>query len=285
MSESHFQQRSPVDPWLPITLALGVLGVGAWLGREEWVDAEGSTPVLLGGLAPGVQADEAEAYDRMSDFLEFDRGRLGVQVEIPDPVAAESRIPTIMVRKSSVEGLSLKSKRTRWRFLTKAQRQSIHSVLARSGPDHRWRRLVVHSSRSDSGNAALLRAYHLQVNPKLKQGAYHFVIGNGSHSADGEISIGQRWREQLPGAAMRVEALNEASLSVCLIGEFTESGPTVAQWRALDELMAYLRAQLGPISLVSHRQVESTAEACPGPGFDTRLLQQLSERTLSLDAR
>ena len=232
---------------------------------------------LHGGLAP----DEAssEQVDRVGHFLAFDRGALGFQVEIPDPVGAESRAPPLLADGAANGDLVLPARGWRWRFLSSSKRREIREVLRARGGSHGWRRLVVHGSGSEMGNARVVRAHHERRRPGLDCGVYHFVIGNGSYSGDGEVELGVRWRQQRPSAAMRVQELNAESLSVCLIGTFQETGPTRAQWLALDELLAYLRAQLGSIALRSHRGIESTAASCPGPGLEAAHLIQLSERS------
>ncbi|MFT4639002.1 MAG: hypothetical protein ACI8T1_002326 [Verrucomicrobiales bacterium] len=239
-------------------------------------DTLSTHPLLFGGLA--IDSKDADELDRVSEFLSFDRGALGFQTELPDSVRAESRTPTLIVRKNSSEKLLLRADRTRWHYLTAEMRREIRGALQQVG-GRQWRRLVVHSSASETGNATLLDADQRRRRSSLKYGAYHFTIGNGSYSADGEIELGQRWIEQQPGAAMGIQELNAESLSVCLIGSFRESGPRLAQWQALDELLAYLRAQLGPLSLSAHGEVESTASSCPGPGITTMAMQQLSDRS------
>ena len=61
-----------------------------------------------------------------------------------------------------------------------------------------WKRIVVHHSAIKYGNAAKYDAAHRQRG--MQNGlAYHFVIGNGIDSGDGEVEIGPRWKKQLLG--------------------------------------------------------------------------------------
>ena len=265
-----------MSPHCRLVPALALLGaLVLWHpGRQE------GSGLLLGGLGGSSEPTNVESLDRRRAFLEFDRGELGVQAELPDPIGTESHLPSILVRKSSNEDTPFRQSRTRWHYLSTDLRQQIRAALTAESAQ-RWRRLAVHASGSASGSAALLNAYHLRRNHGLTDGAYHMVIGNGSFSGDGEITLGSRWHEQQPSAAMKIDDVNATSLSVCLIGDFTESGPNRAQWQALDELTAYLRAQLGPIDVVAHRHLESTAPACPGPGFSREMLGKLSKRTRS----
>src|SRR3974390_2523242 len=62
----------------------------------------------------------------------------------------------------------------------------------------RWRWLVIHHSGTEYGNAAIYDRQHRERG--MENGlAYHFVIGNGVDSGDGEIEIGPRWLKQLKG--------------------------------------------------------------------------------------
>ena len=42
---------------------------------------------------------------------------------------------------------------------------------------------------------------------------YHFVIGNGTDSQDGEIEVGWRWRRQ-------IEVERSGDIQICLVGDF-----------------------------------------------------------------
>jgi hypothetical protein len=208
------------------------------------------------------------------EFLKFDRGEFGVQVQPPAMGMTEAWREPLLVRKASDSVLPLPEKRTRWRFLSEETRRAIRDSLSQGEPPS-WRRLVVHGSGSATGSAVLL-ATDLQCRrPDLDMPAYHFVIGNGSFSGDGEVEVGVRWEKQAPSASFHLPELNVTSLSVCLIGPFQEAPPSRAQWRALDELYVYLQAQLGPLPLVAHHEVESTAVGCPGPALTRAHLDQL----------
>lgn len=258
-------------PLLPLFM-LGVILFGAVL-REP--PKHRSRPHYLHGGLANARPEMETPLNPASQYLMFDRGKLGLQMELPDPLGTESWTPPIVVRKSSAqEKIALPENRTRWRYLTLERRREIREAL-QGNQEHAWRRLAVHHSASLTGNARLLLADHQRRWPGLEDGAYHFVIGNGSYSADGEVEFGSRWHEQRPSAAMRVEELNATSLSVCLIGSFLREAPSTAQWQALDELLTYLRAQLGPLELSAHRDVESTAQSCPGPAITNAHLDQL----------
>jgi len=109
----------------------------------------------------------------------------------------------------------------------------------------RWQWIVVHHSATVSGNASVFDEYHTKSR-KMENGlAYHFVIGNGQGSGDGEVEISRRWREQLDGGHTGErdpsgKPWNQISLGICLVGDFTESMPTERQVASLKGLLNWL---------------------------------------------
>ena len=101
----------------------------------------------------------------------------------------------------------------RWKYLSKPVRKQINAapVLSR-----RWRYIVVHNSGTRQGNAKAFEYYHRNVRGMPNGMAYHFVIGNGHSSGDGEIEIGNRWHRQLQGGHVHSDNLNNMSLGICL---------------------------------------------------------------------
>ncbi len=135
----------------------------------------------------------------------------------------------------------------------------------------KWRYIVLHHSGTKSGNAASFGRHH-----KLNRGwdglGYHFVIGNGRGSGDGQIEIGYRWTRQLTGAhAGRPpdgsNRMNEFGIGICLVGNFNETHPTENQMAMLRSLVAYLRGYCGISAehVLLHRDVKGTD--CPGKLF------------------
>ena len=59
--------------------------------------------------------------------------------------------------------------------------------------------------------------------------AYHFVIGNGTSTGNGQIEVGDRWRRQINGGHVHSDYLNNISLGICLVGDFNRGQPTRAQ--------------------------------------------------------
>jgi len=104
--------------------------------------------------------------------------------------------------------------------------------------------------------------------------AYHFVIGNGTSSDNGEIEVGDRWRRQINGGHVHSDYLNNIALGICLVGDFNRDQPTRAQLEACEELIRYLRIRCGKIDahyaiVKPHREMNPPrwATDCPGDAF------------------
>jgi N-acetyl-anhydromuramyl-L-alanine amidase AmpD len=144
----------------------------------------------------------------------------------------------------------------------------------------KWRWLVVHHSGTKYGNAAIYDRQHRRRG--MENGlAYHFVIGNGLDSGDGEIEIGQRWLKQLQGGHVHSEEVNETGIGICLVGDFEKSWPTRKQMLALRELVAYLRGEaVGKgLKFAVHREVDPNHTACPGRNFPVAEVRSSFEKS------
>jgi hypothetical protein len=159
----------------------------------------------------------------------------------------------------------------KWKFLTKNIRYEIDRAPVAS---RRWRYIVVHNSGTRQGNAKAFDYYHLHVR-KMQNGlAYHFVIGNGTSTGDGEIEIGNRWKRQINGGHVHSDYLNNIALGICLVGDFNRDLPTKNQLEACDELIRYLRRRVGQIDhkeaiVKPHREINPPRwpTDCPGSRF------------------
>ena len=135
-----------------------------------------------------------------------------------------------------------------------------------------WDFLVMHHSATASGNAAAFHKAHLE---KGWDGlGYHFVIGNGHGSGDGQIEVGWRWTQQREGAHAGNDTFNQRGIGICLVGDFTASTPTAAQMRSLQRLSDFLSAYCGipSANLRYHRDVRDKSRGgtdCPGKLFPT----------------
>jgi hypothetical protein len=125
---------------------------------------------------------------------------------------------------------------------------SIESVFQTRSPiqKSRWTSIVIHHSGSSVGSPQTIEAQHLAMN--LKGLGHHFVIGNGRGAPDGQIHVGFRWLDQLPGAHVggpSAELLNRESIGICLVGNGDRSAFSDAQIQRLLELVNALAAELG----------------------------------------
>ena len=158
-----------------------------------------------------------------------------------------------------------------YRYLT----SSIRSQIDRAPVvPRRWQYIVVHNSGTRQGNAAAFDYYHRHVRRMQNGLAYHFVIGNGTSTGNGQVEIGDRWRRQINGGHVHSDYLNNIALGICLVGDFNRDQPTRAQLDCSEELIRYLRQRCGKIDnhyaiVRPHREVNPPrwATDCPGDAF------------------
>ena len=134
----------------------------------------------------------------------------------------------------------------------------------------RWTHLVVHHSGIEAGNAKAYDGAHRRRG--MENGlAYHFVIGNGRDSGDGQIEIGPRWPKQLQGGHVRSQAMNDHGIGICLVGNFEARVPGRKQLASLFALLDWFRGDGLPGKTVPkvtvHRWVDINHTVCPGRRF------------------
>jgi len=154
---------------------------------------------------------------------------------------------------------------------------NVRRVTARLGVrPSRWQWIVGHHSAIQYGNAAVYGRAHRQRG--MENGlAYHFVIGNGIDSGDGEIEIGPRWFRQIKGGHVHREEINEVGIGICVVGNFEQMRPTVKQMLAFQELVDYLRSDVvgTRIRFAVHKEIDRGRTACPGRFFPTAQMHRL----------
>jgi hypothetical protein len=133
----------------------------------------------------------------------------------------------------------------------------------------RWRHIVAHHSGIEDGSAKSYDGAHRRRG--MENGlAYHFVIGNGRDSGDGEIEIGSRWRGQLDGGHVRNPSFNASGIGICLVGNFEKRPPGPKQLAAFTALVDWLRIEAplgGRPAFTVHRLVDRNRTVCPGRHF------------------
>jgi N-acetylmuramoyl-L-alanine amidase len=156
-------------------------------------------------------------------------------------------------------------------YLTRSVRAEIDRAPV---TQRRWQYIVVHNSGTRQGNAAAFDYYHRRVRRMQNGLAYHFVIGNGTSTGDGQIEVGDRWRRQINGGHVHSDYLNNIALGICLVGDFNRDQPTRGQLDCCEELIRYLRQRCGKIDnhyaiVKPHREVNPPrwATDCPGDVF------------------
>lgn len=135
----------------------------------------------------------------------------------------------------------------------------------------RWKYIVIHHSGVDEGSLKSIDRYHREERHMENGLAYHFLIGNGNGMGDGEIAVGNRWKEQLDGGHLRSEEQNKIALGICLVGNFDNHRPSEKQMRSLENLIRALmqRCKLGPSAVKTHQQINIVKTECPGSRFPT----------------
>jgi N-acetyl-anhydromuramyl-L-alanine amidase AmpD len=139
-----------------------------------------------------------------------------------------------------------------------------------SADKRRWDYIVIHHSGGSTGSAAAFDKYHREVR-KWDELGYHFVIGNGSGSADGQIEVGSRWPKQKYGAHAKTpdNQYNEHGIGICLVGNFDNTRPTARQMQSLTRLVTYLSDtyRVPQRSIIGHKMTGKQTE-CPGRYLD-----------------
>jgi len=147
--------------------------------------------------------------------------------------------------------------------LTEEQAREICKPLSDPGTEKMKciRRIVVHHSATESGSAELFRLLHREVNGWNDIG-YHFVIGNGTDSGDGEIEKGR----ELPYRGAHAKGANEDSIGICLVGNFNQGKPSAAQMNSLRKLLLKLMSEYGTVvdGITLHKLVKGSSTECPG---------------------
>ena len=137
--------------------------------------------------------------------------------------------------------------------------------------ERKWRWVILHHSDDTSGSAAKYHKIHLEENGWENGLGYHFVIGNGSQTGDGEVEVGPRWVRQIQGAHAKVPGnrYNEYGVGICLVGDFEDgiAQPTSKQFAALVSLCKWLMKRYGIAASDIQGHCDCCDTACPGKNF------------------
>jgi hypothetical protein len=148
-------------------------------------------------------------------------------------------------------------------------KSSNSSPVTTTATTSKWKYIVIHHSSTKGGNARIFGRYHREEMHVPDGLIYHFVIGNGVKSVNGEVEISNRWQKKLPGPHCFDAKMNEQSISICLVGDFEKDKPTHAQILALVELLRKLQKDYGipSVNIIGHNDVDKDKTDCPGKNF------------------
>lgn len=147
--------------------------------------------------------------------------------------------------------------------------ETIEKIVGPKYRSSKWRYITIHHSATLEGNAETFDRNHR----RRRMGGlfYHFVLGNGAGSGDGELEVGWRWMRQ-------ISAERPYDIEICLVGDFNRQEVSGAQFRSLVELIRVLRRHYN-ISLKNirrHKDIRGKPTECPGDNFPFyRLLAEL----------
>jgi hypothetical protein len=143
-------------------------------------------------------------------------------------------------------------------------------IPVKGAEQREWTWIVIHHSGGAIGGAKSFDKYHREVKGWDELG-YHFVIGNGSESGDGEIEVGPRWPVQKHGAHAKTvdNKYNEHGIGICLVGNFDQTRPTPKQMASLTKLVAYLADtyHVTQPNIIGHKMTGKSTD-CPGTNMD-----------------
>jgi N-acetylmuramoyl-L-alanine amidase len=144
-----------------------------------------------------------------------------------------------------------------------------------------WQWIIIHHSDSDYGSAAIIDQWHRQRG--FDELGYHFVIGNGTNSGDGQIEVGPRWTKQKWGAHDNAldNRYNLEGIGICLVGNFNKTHPTAAQQKSLMKLVVYLMKtyHVPPDRILGHGETKDTE--CPGKYLRVAAIRSAAEQMMA----
>ena len=149
--------------------------------------------------------------------------------------------------------------------------------------DRPWRYIVLHHSAAAKGNYDQIDAEHRKI-LGIDGCGYHFVIGNGNGSGDGQIEVSRRWANQKQGVHCRnarTHDVDEYGIGICLVGDFDKNPPTPRQIAAAKALIAYLstRYNIAQTRVADPRPPGRDQDRLPGAAFPGQRDSRVSRRT------
>jgi hypothetical protein len=154
--------------------------------------------------------------------------------------------------------------------------------IPQAGASRSWKWIVIHHSATSSGSARMFDRMHREKG--WDELGYHFVIGNGTSTGDGQIEVGPRWPRQKWGAHAKTadNRFNEHGIGICLVGNFDLERPTPQQQKALARLIAHLMKtyQITPDRIIGHGDTGKPTE-CPGRNMNIAAIRRMATQMAS----
>jgi hypothetical protein len=193
------------------------------------------------------------------------------------PLQSPSGSPTSY--KTKVDG-GLRSTSTAGVVKRTSAQEGLRAFLGKDGggelfypgkAERPWKYIVLHHSATATGSYDTIDAEHRKV-LGFDGCGYHFVIGNGTGSGDGQIEVSQRWVNQKHGVHCRnakKSEIDEYGIGICLVGDFDDAPPTARQVAAVRLLVDYLsrKYDIAEENVETHAHLAATPTACPGKHF------------------
>jgi N-acetylmuramoyl-L-alanine amidase len=189
----------------------------------------------------------------------------------PTPVAAAPIAPTSAPHQASV----------RYSYVPTPPASGVPAAWIPHVPANHWTWIIIHHSDSAYGSAAIIDKWHRDRG--FDELGYHFVIGNGTNSGDGQIEVGPRWPKQKWGAHDNAldNRYNTNGIGICLVGNFNNTRPTPKQIHSLVRLVAYLMKtyDIPADRVLGHGQTKTTD--CPGRNLSVASIRSQAERVIA----
>lgn len=147
---------------------------------------------------------------------------------------------------------------------------------------NKWLWIVIHHTATPSGALARINTSHQSKG--WDSAGYHFVIGNGTESKDGQIEVGPRWPVQKWGAHTKSpdNRFNDHGIGIVMVGNFDQTNPSKKQIESMARLVAYLMKtyNIPPDRVLGHRNT-GRATDCPGLHTNVAQIRQMATRILA----
>ena len=147
---------------------------------------------------------------------------------------------------------------------------------------NQWRWIVIHHSATPTGSAAAFDKMHKSKG--WDELGYHFVVGNGTDTRDGQIEVGPRWPRQKWGAHAKTpdNRYNDFGIGVCLVGNFDQTRPSEDQVRSLSRLVGHLMKtyHIPANRVVGHSDTGRPTD-CPGRLLSVAQVRRMSAQALA----